>query len=122
MLEQKKTTVSIEGSPLPSFSQVILKQFINDHHYFDVHMDIESGELYAAHTLDKSKNWVGKKLDIQLGDNVFKGIITHVELHRTQGNHGYLLIQGYSLTFLLESELNCASWTKKSLSGIVKEI
>ena len=122
MLEQKKTTVSIEGSPLPSFSQVILKQFINDHHYFDVHMDIESGELYAAHTLDKSKNWVGKKLDIQLGDNVFKGIITHVELHRTQGNHGYLLIQGYSLTFLLESELNCASWTKKTLSGIVKEI
>ena len=61
MLEQKKTTVSIDGIPLPSFFQVVLKQSINDHHYFEVHMDIESGEFYKTHTLDNSMNWIGKQ-------------------------------------------------------------
>lgn len=123
MLEQKKTTVSIDGIPLPSFFQVVLKQSINDHHYFEVHMDIESGEFYKTHTLDNSMNWIGKQAEILLGGgNSFKGIVTHVGLHRSKGNHGYLLIQGYSLTFLLETELNCASWTNTTLFSIVKEI
>lgn len=122
MLEQKKTTVSIDDIPLPSFFQVVLKQSINDHHYFEVHMDIESGEFYKTHTLDNSMNWIGKQAEILLGGNSFKGIVTHVGLHRSKGNHGYLLIQGYSLTFLLETELNCASWTNTTLFSIVKEI
>ena len=122
MLEQKRTIVSIEGYPLPSFFQVILKQSINDHHYFEVHMDIESGELYKSHSLDKSMNWIGKQVEILLGGNSFKGIVTNVGLNRSKGNHGYLLIQGYSLTFLLETEPSCASWTKSTLQNIVKEI
>ena len=122
MLEQKMTTVNIDDVPLPSFFQVVLKQCINDHHYFEVHMDIESGEFYKTHTLDNSMSWIGKQAEILLGGNSFKGIVTHVGLHRSKGNHGYLLIQGYSLTFLLETELNCASWTNTTLFSIVKEI
>lgn len=122
MLEQKKTTVSIEGNALPSFFQIMLKQCINDHHYFQIQMDVESGEFRDAHTLDKSANWIGKQVEIQIGGNPFKGIVTHVGLNRSKGNHGYLVIEGYSLTFLLETELNCASWTKTTLSSIVKEI
>lgn len=122
MLEQKKTIVSIEGVPLHSFLQVMLKQTINDHHYFELQLNIEVGELYEAHTLEKSKDWVGKKVEIRFGENVFAGIVTHVGLHRSGGNHGYLQVSGYSSTFLLESELNCASWMNKTLSDIVKEV
>ena len=35
MLEQKMTTVNIDDVPLPSFFQVVLKQCINGHHYFE---------------------------------------------------------------------------------------
>lgn len=45
MLEQKMTTVNIDDVPLPSFFQVVLKQCINDHHYFEVHMDLNSATL-----------------------------------------------------------------------------
>lgn len=122
MLEQKKTIVSIEGVSLHSFLQVMLKQTINDHHYFELQLNIEVGELYEAHTLEKSKDWVGKKVEIRFDENVFTGIVTHVGLHRADGNHGYLQVCGYSSTFLLESELNCASWVKKTLLDIVKEV
>ena len=35
MLEQKNIIVSIAGGLLSSYQKVLLKQTINDHHYFD---------------------------------------------------------------------------------------
>lgn len=122
MLEEKKISISIDGNPLHSFLQVILKQVINDHHYFEISFDIEVGEAYATHSLEKAQNWLGKKVIIQMGDNTFIGTAAYVSLHRSAGNHGYLLLTGYSNTFLLESDLNCASWLDKTLANIVSEV
>ena len=122
MLEEKKISISIDGNPQHSFLQVMLKQVINDHHYFEISFDIEVGEAYATHSLEKAKNWLGKKVVILMGENTFVGIATHVSLHRAAGNHGCLLLTGYSNTFLLESEPTCASWLDKTLSNIVSEI
>lgn len=122
MLEEKKISISVDGNPLHSFQQVMLKQVINDHHYFEISLDIEVGEVYAAHSLEKAKNWLGKKVSIQMGSNVFTGIATHVSMHRASGNHGYLLLSGYSTTYLLESDLHCASWLNKTLANIVNEV
>lgn len=121
-MEEKKITISIDGNTHYSFQEIMLKQVINDHHYFEISLDIEEGEDYATHSLEKAKNWLGKKVNIEMGSNVFIGIITHVSLHRADGNHGYLLITGFSTTFLLESDLNCASWLNKTLANIVSEV
>lgn len=121
-MEEKKITISIDGNTHYSFQEIMLKQVINNHHYFEISLDIEEGEDYATHSLEKAKNWLGKKVNIEMGSNVFIGIITHVSLHRADGNHGYLLITGFSTTFLLESDLNCASWLNKTLANIVSEV
>ena len=122
MLEEKKISISIDGNPQHSFLQVMLKQVINDHHYFEISFDIEVGEAYATHSPEKAKNWLGKKVVILMGENTFVGIATHVSLHRAAGNHGCLLLTGYSNTFLLESEPTCASWLDKTLANIVNEV
>lgn len=122
MPEEKNIRVSIAGMLLSSYQKVLLKQTINDHHYFELILDIEAGESYDTHTIDSSKDWVGEKVEINLGDKQFVGIVTQVSLKRNSGNHGCLIVSGYSMTFLLESDLNCASWLNKTLADIVTEI
>ena len=73
----------------------MLKKVINYHHYFEISLDIEVGEDYATHSLEQAKNWLGKKVVIQMGENTFIGIATHVSLHRADGNHGCLLLTGH---------------------------
>ncbi|WP_417176276.1 type VI secretion system Vgr family protein [Alistipes putredinis] len=122
MLEQKKVTLEIAGTPMPSFVQLMLKQSINDHHYFEITLDIQAVETYGVEIPEASKEWVGKKVTMQFGDTVFVGIVTMVGLHRSGGTHGNIKVTGYSTTYLLESDHTCASWCNKSLSDIVKEL
>ncbi len=122
MLEQKKVTLEIAGTSMPSFVQLMLKQSINDHHYFEITLDIQAVETYGVEIPETSKEWVGKKVTMQFGETVFVGIVTMVGLHRSGGTHGNINVTGYSATYLLESDHTCASWCNKSLSDIVKEL
>jgi len=122
MLEQKKVTLEIAGTSMPSFVQLMLKQSINDHHYFEITLDIQAVETYGVEIPETSKEWVGKKVTMQFGETVFVGIVTMVGLHRSGGTHGNIKVTGYSTTYLLESDHTCASWCNKSLSDIVKEL
>ena len=122
MLEQKKVTLEIAGIPMPSFVQLMLKQSINEHHYFEITLDIQAVEIYGVEIPEASKDWVGKKVIMDFGGTVFVGVATMVGLHRSGGTHGNIKVTGYSSTFLLESDHTCASWCNKSLSDIVKEL
>ena len=122
MLEQKKVTLEIAGIPMPSFVQLMLKQSINEHHYFEITLDIQAIEAYGVEIPEASKDWVGKKVIMDFGGTVFVGVATMVGLHRSGGTHGNIKVTGYSSTFLLESDHTCASWCNKSLSDIVKEL
>lgn len=122
MPEQKDVILEIAGFAVPSYVQVMLRQTINTHHYFEITLDIETVEAYSAGVPDVSKDWVGKKVIMNLGGTVFVGIATTVGLHRSGGTHGHIKVTGYSSTFLLESDHTCASWCNKSLSDIVKEL
>lgn len=122
MLEQKKVTLEIAGIPMPSFVQLMLKQSINEHHYFEITLDIQAIEAYGVEIPEASKDWVGKKVIMDFGGTVFVGVVTMVGLHRSGGTHGNIKVTGYSSTFLLESDHTCASWCNKSLSDIVKEL
>lgn len=122
MLEQKKVTLEIAGIPMPSFVQLMLKQSINEHHYFEITLDIQAIEAYGVEIPEASKDWVGKKVIMNFGGTVFVGVATMVGLHRSGGTHGNIKVTGYSSTFLLESDHTCASWCNKFLSDIVKEL
>lgn len=122
MLEQKKVTLEIAGIPMPSFVQLMLKQSINEHHYFEITLDIQAIEAYGVEIPEASKDWVGKKVIMDFGGTIFVGVGTMVGLHRSGGTHGNIKVTGYSSTFLLESDHTCASWCNKSLSDIVKEL
>ncbi len=61
MLEQKKVTLEIAGIPMPSFVQLMLKQSINEHHYFEITLDIQAVEIYGVEIPNVSKDWIGKK-------------------------------------------------------------
>lgn len=122
MLEQKKVTLEIAGIPMPSFVQLMLKQSINEHHYFEITLDIQAIEAYGVEIPEASKDWVGKKVIMDFGGTVFVGVATMVGLHRSGGTHGNIKVTGYSSTFLLESDHTCASWCTPALSDIVKEL
>lgn len=122
MLKQKKITLEIAGIPMPSFVQLMLKQSINEHHYFEITLDIQAVEIYGVEIPEASKDWVGKKVIMDFGGTFFVGVATMVGLHRSGGTHGNIKVTGYSSTFLLESDHTCASWCNKSLSDIVKEL
>ncbi|MFK1942672.1 type VI secretion system Vgr family protein [Bacteroides fragilis] len=119
---KKKVTLEIAGIPMPSFVQLMLKQSINEHHYFEITLDIQAIEAYGVEIPEASKDWVGKKVIMDFGGTVFVGVATMVGLHRSGGTHGNIKVTGYSSTFLLESDHTCASWCNKSLSDIVKEL
>lgn len=122
MSEQNKVTLGIAGISMPSFVHLMLKQRINEHHYFEITLDIQSAELYGVEIPTVSKDWIGQKVVMDFGGTVFIGIATMVGLHRSGGTHGHIKVSGYSSTFLLESDHTCASWCNKSLSDIVKEL
>lgn len=53
--------LEIAGIPMPSFVQLMLKQSINEHHYFEITLDIQAIEAYGVEIPEASKDWVGKK-------------------------------------------------------------
>lgn len=118
---EKKVQVSIDGTMLSSFKSLRLHQSINDHHAFEVLLDNEIGEIPKTHSLNKSANWLGKKLSIFLGEKQFVGIIAQVGMQRVDGA-SFLRVSGYSTTYLLESDAHFASWNEKTLEAIVSEL
>ncbi len=116
------TIVSIDGQFVTSFVTIKLSQTINDHHRFEIVLDHDSKEAPGSFTIDKSKDWLGRKVVFDFDDMDFIGIITNMELEHQNGLNGHLILSGYSKTILLESGDNMRSWLDKSLNAIVNEV
>lgn len=121
-MRETKTTISIEGKTLSVFETINLTQGINDHHHFEVTLDIEVIEKIGTHTLDASKDWLGKSIVIGFGEKEFLGTIVNVQMIHTDGFNGMIVISGYSKTILLEGGPHVQSWLDKDLGSIVKEV
>ena len=65
MSEQKKTTyetiLTIDGDFVKTFKKIKLNQEYGKHHDFEVTLGHEAIEERGAHTLEKSRQWIGKK-------------------------------------------------------------
>ena len=116
-------SVSIDGKRLFSFKSLKLHQSINDHHSFELTLDLETGGNRYVHNLKDSAKWLGKKVAIRMkksGAPAFLGVVTNVSLHRKNSDFGHILVSGYSTTYLLENGRNFHSWSDCTLDDIVK--
>lgn len=122
MASSNTTYITIDGVSLDDFSRLSLVQRMYEHHSFQIVIGHEIMESLGGHTLDQSKNWVGKLAVITLGDNTFSGIVTNVDMVHRHGLFGDLVISGYSQTILLESMPHYFSWTDKSLRDVAQDV
>lgn len=114
-------TVSIGGKPLFSFKSLKLHQPINDHHRFELTLDIE----VAAKALKDGTEWLGKRIQFKKKEAkspLFIGIVTKVNAYRKNLDSGYVCVSGYSTTYLLENGKSCHSWLGHTLGEIVKDL
>ena len=121
----QKISVGIDGKKLFSFKSLKLHQPINDHHRFELILDLETGGNRYAHNLKDSAKWIGKSFAVYAGENsetTFMGVVTGVSLHRKNSDFGHILVSGYSETYRLETDLNFNSWTGCTLADIIKEM
>ena len=120
-----KISVGIDGKKLFSFKSLKLHQSINNHHRFELLLDLEAGGNRYAHNLKDSAKWIGKSFAVYAGENsetTFMGVVTGVSLHRKNSDFGHILVSGYSETYRLETDLNFNSWTGCTLADIIKEM
>lgn len=116
-----KTNISIDGKSIAIFKSVNLIQHINNHHFFKIILDQEIGEATGNHTIDKSKNWLGKPVVISFEEKEFLGVVTNVTLNHSDGHNGQLIVSGYSKTILLESGKHMHSWLDNTLKNIISD-
>ncbi|EWH09237.1 hypothetical protein KLA_17339, partial [Cellulophaga geojensis KL-A] len=113
--------ISINGKFISGFKHITLNQKINNHHSFEVGIDLEAAETTTAHTINKSKEWLGKTILITTTGKDFTGIITNISLNQNNGNHGQILVTGYSPTILLDDSELMQSWLNKPLADIISD-
>ena len=114
-------TVTIGGKPLFSFKSLKLHQPINDHHRFELTLDIE----VAAKALEDGTEWLGKRILIKRREArspLFVGVVTKVNACRENLDSGEVRVSGYSTTYLLENGESCHSWLGRTLGEIVREL
>ncbi|PKH51584.1 Vgr family protein [Tenacibaculum sp. Bg11-29] len=116
-----KTRIIIDNKQIDVFKSANLVQHINSHHFFKIILDQETIEEVGGHTIDKSKDWLGKPVIISFEEKEFIGVATDIALSHEDGHSGELIVSGYSKTILLESGKHMHSWLDKTLVNIVTE-
>ncbi len=121
-MSESAIQININGKLIKDYNSLCLKQKINSHHHFRLVVDLENIELEGAHTIDKSKDWLGKTITITTHERDFVGIVTSVHLSHDNGHHGQIIIKGFSSTIVLENGKHIQSWLKKPLQTIVEAV
>ena len=117
--------VSVDGKRLHSFKSLRLHQPINDHHRFELSLDLDSvSERYVEGFKDGTE-WLGKRLlayEQSDGSPLFLGVVARVSARKDSLDGGRLCVSGFSTTYLLENGENCHSWLDWTLADIVGEL
>ena len=117
--------VSVDGKRLHSFKSLRLHQPINDHHRFELLLDLDSvSERYVEGFKDGTE-WLGKRLlayERSDGAPLFLGVVARVSARKDSLDGGSLCVSGFSTTYLLENGENCHSWLDWTLADIVGEL
>ena len=123
-----KAIVSVDGQ-LVSFISLKLYQEMSAHHHFELLLDHKLFNEQFFQNADERIKLVNSKviIDLQHGDDagkayVFSGIVVHVRLIATEGDHGYLMLEGASNTIELERGRISQTYSNTNLFTILREI
>ena len=117
--------VSIDGKRLHSFKSLKLHQPVNDHHRFELLLDLEAASARYVGGFEDGTEWLGKRLlayERQDSDPLFLGVVAKVSARKESLDGGCLCVSGFSTTYLLENGENCHSWLDWTLADIVGEL
>ncbi len=131
MAQHVKIIVKIGGNKISPISYCSINQRIDWHHSFEVMLPVEGFTKANTTILDQAAVFIGKKIEIAFKinkpeeddrQNEFHGIVTEVNLSRSNKGNREVLLRGFSPTVLLDGRLNCKFYFQKSLQEIVSTI
>jgi len=122
MAVKPKIKIKIAGKPVDNYVEMELDQDIYDHHYFRIVIKHDDIEELGAHKLDKSMDWLGKSVLIDMEKCDFAGIVTSVDMVHSHNHFGDIVVSGYSKTIMLETAPHKHSWLKKTLKEVVSTL
>lgn len=116
-------TVSIGKDSLSSFKSLHISQRTGAHHSFKLSLDLETGGNRYVHNIGRSSEWLGQTIVVRAANRtMFLGIVTDVRLHREGSDFGCIVVQGYSVTYRLETAPGCYSWNDYTIEETVREL
>lgn len=127
MEERIITTISIDGNPISTFSNLSIKQSFNNHHFFELYVNFDTFENLGDFQPNNSKGHIGKKVLVSITETFsgaethFSGVICEVAMEQSNGLHGELVLRGYSPTILMDYGPVLNSYSAKTLTDIVKQ-
>lgn len=129
MTRQVITNISIDGKEMPYFTNLVIEQFADQHHRFELQLPVGELEAPQTYSIQQSHKLIGKKITISIkhytGAGIpcsFIGLITELSFAKSHGSISDIILTGHSPTILLDDgEHNC-SYTEKSLKQIAQKI
>lgn len=127
MEERIITTISIDGKPISTFSNLMIRQSFNSHHFFELYVNHDTFENLGDYRPNNSKGHIGKQILVTItetlsrAETLFAGVICEVAMEQSHGMHGELVLRGYSPTILMDYGPVLQSYMAKSLSEIVQK-
>ncbi len=123
-----KSLIVIDREEIQKFSKCIIRQSMKTHHEFSVMIPISFSDL--GQELEKAKQFIGKEIKIETtsislktaAPMLFHGIVTQVQMHRSDGMAGAIMINGNSTTIAMEGTPHVTSFTEMTLANIVQEV
>lgn len=120
--------VYIEGEKV-EFVSLSLEQSFGEHHKFSVKLDYDVFKKSFLNNPLTQVELIGKQLDIDLqqgneSSNVyeFRGVICEVIQEAEQGRHGFLILEGFSPTILLERGKRLDIFSNLELNRVFEEV
>ncbi|HEY0176309.1 MAG TPA: phage baseplate assembly protein V [Pedobacter sp.] len=127
MEERIITTISIDGNPISTFSNLSIRQSFNNHHFFELYVNFDTFETLGDFRPNNSKEHIGKKLQVSVTETFsgaethFTGVICEVAMEQSNGLHGELVLRGYSPTILMDYGPVLNSYSAKNLTDIIQQ-
>jgi len=130
MAEQIQLDIVVKGKRISPFSHLSITQSFNSHHRFELRFNHDVLEKEDALIFAESQGYLGELISItlkdeqypDLGDNIFKGIVTEIAFENSVGSPNGIVFTGYSPTILLDAAGIHATYTGKSLSAIARDL
>jgi len=124
-MSKNLSKIFIDGSEVLADAtfQVEITQIMGIHNHFNISFATSAKEGYGAALMDDTINYIGKKISISYEDSLeFVGLISDVQLHKTNAATGTITISGFSQDIVLSHRYNCLSFEEGyALQDVISE-